>query len=115
MGIITRSARAPDASPEEIEQDAEAMLRTPVEVIERDLRACDAFDLMEQVRAIATPTLVICGTADLMTPPKYAEYLHQQITGSELALISGAGHMVMLEKPDEVSQAIETFLDQLGR
>ena len=114
VGIITRSARAPDASPEEIEQDVEAMLRTPVEVIERDLRACDAFDLMEQVRAIATPTLVICGTADLMTPPKYAEYLHQQITGSELALISGAGHMVMLEKPDEVTRAIEAFLDRLG-
>jgi pimeloyl-ACP methyl ester carboxylesterase len=114
VGIITRSARAPDASPEEIEQDAEAMLRTPVEVIERDLRACDAFDLMEQVKEIMTPALVICGTADLMTPPKYAEYLHQHITGSELAFISGAGHMVMLEKPDEVNRAIDAFLDRLS-
>ena len=114
VGTIARSARAPDASPEEIEQDAEAMLRTPVEVIERDLRACDAFDLMEQVSAIATPTLVICGTADLMTPPKYAEYLHQQIKGSDLSLIPGAGHMVMLEKPEEVTRAIEAFLNGLG-
>ena len=50
-----------------------------------------------------------------MTPPKYAEYLHQKIKGSQLVLISGAGHMVMLEKPDEVNRAIEVLLEQLGR
>ena len=90
------------------------MLRTPVPVIEGDLRACDGFDLMEQVQKITAPTLVICGTDDLMTPPKYAEYLHQKFKESQLALIPGAGHMVMLEKPDEVNQAIEVFLEPLG-
>lgn len=114
VDLITKGGRAAGAPAGAIEQDAEAMLRTPVAVIEGDFRACDSFDLMEQVQVIGTPTLVICGTDDLMTPPKYAEYLHQKIKGSQLALIPGAGHMVMLEKPDEVTRAIEAFLDQLG-
>ncbi len=114
VGLIARSARAPGAPVEVVEQDAEAMMRTAVSVIEADLRACDAFDQMMQVQEISMPTLVICGTDDLMTPPKYAEYLHQQIKGSELVVISGASHMVMLEKPDEVRGAIKVFLEQLA-
>lgn len=112
--LIAKWSRAPCAPAEAVEQDAKAMLRTPVPAIEGDLRACDAFDVMEQIQEISTPTLVICGTDDLMTPPKYAEYLHQQIKGSELVIIPGAGHMVMLEKPEEVSRAIEGFLEGLG-
>ena len=112
--LVTRLARAPGTSAELLRQDADALLRTPVPVIEGDLRACDAFDLMEQVKAITLPTLVICGTDDLMTPPKYAEYLHHQIIGSQLKLIPAAGHMVMLEKPDETTREIEAFLEQVG-
>jgi len=111
---IAKWARAPGAPAEQLTQDAEAMLRTPISVIEGDFRACDAFDLMEEVKAITLPTLVICGTDDLMTPPKYAEYLHRQIGGSRLALIPAAGHMVMLEQPDETSRAIEVFLEHVG-
>lgn len=114
VDLIAKAARAPGAPEEAIEQDAEAMLRTPIPVIEGDFRACHSFDLMEQIQEITAPTLVICGTDDLMTPPKYAEYLHQKIKESQLALIPGAGHMVMLEKPEEVNRTIEAFLDHLG-
>lgn len=114
LELMARWGRAPGAPAEALTQDAAAMLRTPIPVIEADLRACDAFDLMEQVKAISLPTLVICGTDDLMTPPKYAEYLHHQIKGSQLASIPAAGHMVMLEQPDEVSRSIEAFVERLG-
>jgi pimeloyl-ACP methyl ester carboxylesterase len=112
--LMARWGRAPGAPTELLTQDTEAMLRTPIPVIEGDLRACDAFDLMEQVKAISLPTLVISGTDDLLTPPKYTEYLHRQINGSQLVRISAAGHMVMLEQPDEVNRVIEAFLDRLG-
>ncbi len=114
IDLIARGACAPGAPGEGVEQDTEALLRTPVPVVERDLRACDAFDLMKQVQEITLPSLVICGTDDLMTPPKYAEHLHQRIQGSQLVLVPAAGHMVMLEKPDEVNRAIEAFLNGLG-
>lgn len=108
---IAKRARAPGAPAEQLTQDVEAMLRTPASVLEADFRACDAFDLMEQVKMITLQTLIICGTDDLMTPPKYTDYLHRKINGSQFALIPAAGHMVMLEQPDKVSREIEAFCE----
>jgi len=48
-----------------------------------------------------------------MTPPKYSKSLHEHIPNSELILIEGAGHMVMLEKPHKVAEAVENFVDGL--
>jgi pimeloyl-ACP methyl ester carboxylesterase len=112
--LMARWGRAPGAPAEALTQDADALLRTPVPVIEADLRACDAFDLMEQVKGISLPTLLVYGSEDRLTPPKYAEYLHRQIKGSQLVRIPEAGHMVMLEQPDGVSREIEAFVERLG-
>jgi len=34
--------------------------------------------------------------------------------GAELVIVPGAGHVVNLQKPDEVSAALHEFLDGLG-
>jgi pimeloyl-ACP methyl ester carboxylesterase len=59
---------------------------------------------------IAAPTLVIGGTADQMTPPKYAAFLVEKIPGARLVLIEGAGHMVMLKQPEPVVRHVQEFL-----
>jgi pimeloyl-ACP methyl ester carboxylesterase len=79
------------------------------DVVTSDLRACDGFDVMQRIQNIDTPTLVIVGEADRMTPPKYAQYLHTHIAGSELEVVPDAGHLVMLERSHEVSDAIRLF------
>jgi pimeloyl-ACP methyl ester carboxylesterase len=76
-----------------------------------DFTACDGFDLMGRLDAIAIPTLVICGTADRFTPPRYSRYLAGTIAGASLELIADAGHMVMIEKPAEVNAAIDRFVN----
>ena len=68
--------------------------------------ACDAFDRRADVSRIALPTLILCGDADRMTPVKFSQYLHEQIAGSQLVIVPGAGHMVMLEQPATVSEAV---------
>jgi hypothetical protein len=45
-----------------------------------------------------------------MAPSTYAEHLHHQINGSQLQFIPDTGHMVMLEKRDEVNRNIENCL-----
>lgn len=75
-----------------------------------DLRACDAFDVMDRLAEVTCPTLVVCGEEDRMTPPKYGRYLAEGITGAELRLFPKAGHMVMLEKPGAVADEIRAFL-----
>jgi len=84
------------------------------EVLHADFLACDRFDVRDRLVLVEVPTLLICGTEDRMTPAKYSQYLHEQIPDSELALIEGAGHMVMHERSREVAEAVRRFLERLG-
>ena len=78
-----------------------------------DLRCCDVFDIMDKVGDIMLPTLVLCGSHDVMTPVKYSEYLHDKIEGSEIRIIEGGSHFVQLEQPEAVNAVIEEFLAKL--
>jgi pimeloyl-ACP methyl ester carboxylesterase len=78
-----------------------------------DFRACDAFDVRERLGDISVPTLVIGGTEDRLTPPKFSEYLREHIPNTQLLLVEEAGHMVMLEQPAVVTEAIADFLATL--
>lgn len=75
-----------------------------------DMLCCDRFDIMDRVQGIKLPTLIVCGTEDEMTPPKYAHYLADKIEGAREVIIEGATHGVAMERPDEVNRAIEDFL-----
>ncbi len=81
--------------------------------LRHDLTACDRFDVMDRLAEITCPTLILCGAVDQMTPPKYAAHLAKEIAGSKQELISGAGHMVMLERPQEVTDSVRGFLEGL--
>jgi pimeloyl-ACP methyl ester carboxylesterase len=109
--LISEWSYAPGAMMATVASSAEAFARNRVSVLEGDFRACDAFDLMGEIRKVQTPTLIICGKDDRLTPVKYARFLHENIAGSELVVIPGAGHMVMLERPVEFNRALTTFLD----
>ncbi|HET7087344.1 MAG TPA: alpha/beta fold hydrolase, partial [Anaerolineae bacterium] len=90
------------------------LLANRPDVIHGDFRACDAFDVIDRLGDIRAPTLVIGGTADQLTPPKYATFLAARIAGAQLALVDGAGHMVMLEREEAVARAVEQFLQAQG-
>ncbi len=76
----------------------------------RDLSACNVFDCMARLSEIHLPTLIICGSDDRLTPPKYSQYMHEYIAGSTLRIIPHAGHYVMREQPAEVNAAIDEFI-----
>ena len=80
-----------------------------------DFLACDAFDRRADVSRIALPTLILCGDADRMTLVKFSQFLHEQIAGSQLVIVPGAEHMVMLEQPAAVAEAVARFLTSLAR
>ncbi|MBN1862103.1 MAG: alpha/beta hydrolase [Dehalococcoidales bacterium] len=79
-------------------------------VMLNDLLACDKFDVMDKIRAIRLPTLVIAGREDELAPVKYADYLANQIKGARKLIVPGAAHWVITEKPREVNRAIADFL-----
>lgn len=52
------------------------------------------------------PVLVLTGDKDRLVDPAMSEEIAQAIDGSDLVQIHGAGHIVILERPDEVNDAI---------
>jgi pimeloyl-ACP methyl ester carboxylesterase len=87
---------------------------TPAEVFLSDLAACDRFDVTGRLTEIQLPSLIITGREDLAVPPKYSNYLHENLPLSTLAVIEDAGHMVMVEQADSVNLTIERFLASLN-
>ena len=83
------------------------------DVLYGDFLACDRLDIADKLKQIRVPTLIICGTEDKMTPPANSEVLRDAIPGAKLALIADAGHMVMLEDPENFNKALTTFVDTL--
>lgn len=71
--------------------------------------------LGERIAGIATPTLLIWGKEDVVTPPEAAEELGAKIAGSRLVWLDRCGHAPMIERPREFAAAVSAFLDTLGR
>jgi pimeloyl-ACP methyl ester carboxylesterase len=111
--LICDAAFGPEAPPEMARLGRRQMGAIAPEVIRGDFVACDTFDVLGHLAGIEVPTLVLCGTQDYLTPLKYSTCLRDQIPGATLHLVEGAGHMVMVEQPQKVSQALSKFLADL--
>lgn len=85
--------------------------RTPPGVLFCDFSACNEFtDGFEMAAKVTCPTLLILGDADRMTPLKAGLKLAEAIDGSEVEVLAGCGHMMMVEGPDRVVAALKKFL-----
>jgi pimeloyl-ACP methyl ester carboxylesterase len=68
-------------------------------------------DSTTELARIACPTLVVVGERDTLTPPDVGRDMHERIAGSRLQVISGAGHLPNLERPDSFNSAFAAFLN----
>jgi pimeloyl-ACP methyl ester carboxylesterase len=69
----------------------------------------DAGPLLSQIRV---PTLILCGREDSWSPPETHEEMAGRISSSRLVVIEKSGHMVTMERPEEVSRAMREWLHQ---
>jgi pimeloyl-ACP methyl ester carboxylesterase len=68
-------------------------------------------DYTATLGGVTVPTLVVVGRDDVFTPVSDAQYLHERIPGSRLAVIDGAGHLPNLERPAAFGRALAGLLD----
>ena len=54
-----------------------------------------------------------CGSDDVMTPVKYADYLTKHIKNARETVIPGGTHLVQMEKHKVVNEEIEQFMASL--
>ena len=102
------------AAPEFRETYIESRMKIGPAVALNDFQCCDKFDIMEQIRNLKVPALVICGSEDVMTPVKYSHFLTERIEEARVFVIDGATHSVLREKPEEYNRAIENFVAGLS-
>jgi pimeloyl-ACP methyl ester carboxylesterase len=75
------------------------------------LRACAAYQNgAEAASKITQPTMIILAKDDLMTPWKHGKVMADTISHATLVTINNAGHMLPIERGDEVNQALRQLL-----
>lgn len=98
-----------------VEQGERRMADYPSDFFAGFERLLDAFsrlDLRDRLADVRCPTLVLCGEDDLLKPPSYSREIAAGVRHSELLLVPGAGHAVVIEKADTVNTAVLGFLEK---
>ncbi|NCU04716.1 MAG: alpha/beta hydrolase [Chitinophagaceae bacterium] len=71
-------------------------------------------NLGDELKEIKTPTLLIWGNNDTITPPFVGKEFNKLIPNSELHFIDKCGHAPMMERPDEFNEILNGFLTKLN-
>lgn len=69
--------------------------------------------LKGEVENIDTPTLLLVGSHDVITPLKLTREISKEIRESRIEIIADAGHMSMVERPQKFAEETLTFLSNL--
>jgi len=102
--------------PNQVRALRQMMEAVPAQTIEHALSAMrDRPDMTEVLTSIKTPTLVLVGDADEITPPAVAQSMQKKMPNAELVIVQGAGHMSPLEQPAQVNRAIRNFLARIDQ
>ncbi len=88
--------------------------RTSAETVAKYLRTLYSHARYPALAALrGTPTLVIVGTKDLITPVTHSEAILKYLPDAEFVKIDNSGHVVMLENADDVNAALLPFLEKI--
>lgn len=70
-------------------------------------------DLYPHLYKIETPTLIVVGSKDVITPPAMSQKIHEAIKGSEMVVIEGSGHVSNIEKYEKFNLILKNFLRKI--
>jgi pimeloyl-ACP methyl ester carboxylesterase len=80
-------------------------------VLHNDLAACQAYaNGLAAARAVTCPTLVVTGERDQMAPARNAAALIAALHDVRTVTLPGTGHAMMIEQPDDLVDALRSFL-----
>ncbi|WP_179950921.1 alpha/beta fold hydrolase [Xylanimonas oleitrophica] len=88
----------------------ELFCRTDPKVAHRFARATFLSDNRADLAAVRTPSLVVQCREDVIAPVEVGRYVHENLAGSEFALIDAVGHCPNLSAPDELVGAMREYL-----
>ena len=101
------------ANPDFLRLWREQFVMTSVEAyIGGSLAMRDREPLLDRLASLTVPALIVCGENDepFLQPSRE---MHAAIPGSELVIISGAGHSPTFEAPADFNRTLSGFLDRV--
>lgn len=115
IGPILRAASYGDEkiSPSVVAFSERMMHDTPIATLVEFLHALEVHDEtagLETLRRVRT--LVACGDRDLLTPKEYSQEMADVLAKSELVIVPGAGHLVQLECPEVINDALVRLVER---
>ncbi len=89
---------------------------TPIDVIAEFLPALQVHDKNDALALFqSAELLVLVGASDRLTPREQSDEIVKHVPGAEYIVIPDAGHMVTLERHEEVNAALLSLLDRVRR
>lgn len=73
-------------------------------------KSAQRHNMADDIPNIKTPTLLVWGLNDTITPPMVAHEFNRLLQNSELKFIDKCCHAPMMEHPERFNQLVETFL-----
>ena len=113
--FAARACFGPDPRPSQVELVRALLASASPAAVDAAVDAVGHGDLTGLLGRVDVPTLVCNGTADLLTTPGEARRLARNLPDGRVEVVPGAGHMVMLERADELAARVRAFAAEVGR
>ena len=105
-----------DVSPSVVEMVERMAAETPVDVIAEFYDTFTAHDKLSALGVLRdVETLVLVGSKDLVTPVEHSRVMADGLPDSQLVVVEGAGHMVMLERAPLVTLHLRALVRRATR
>jgi pimeloyl-ACP methyl ester carboxylesterase len=117
VSVVTRSLSfaSADVDPALVRYVDSMIAGTPVDVIAEFYPALAGMDHTGSLTPLrGIPTLVLTGDTDKLIPMEHSEQIVERLPDSEFVVVPDAGHLVLLEKPAEVTRALTALLRKVG-
>lgn len=103
------------ARPEVAKGVRQMIERQPATTIIRAIEAIrDREDATPWLSRIRTPTLIVVGQHDVITPPSLAEAMRAALPTAWMTTIADCGHLPPVERPEALTDRLARFLDQVS-
>jgi pimeloyl-ACP methyl ester carboxylesterase len=105
--VVARWAFDSPVTPDLVDQVADMIFGTSFDVMAAFLPDIDRLDLAPDITALTgVETLVLNGAGDLITPASHSEEIVRILPGAEHVVVEDAGHILMLEHPELVTEQL---------
>jgi pimeloyl-ACP methyl ester carboxylesterase len=111
FAVTRRTAFGTRAPAAYVEFTDQMLQSTPIDVVADFLPGFDSYDKVAALVSLShVQTLILCGSQDKMTPVRHSRETAERLPTAEFCEIEGAGHMVILERHDEVNRSLRDLL-----